>query len=171
MIPKILEYEDGRIKVTPQAFAIPEIKAILDKYDMKAEPYLMYVYNMSAPDSPYRNIPDEEKVESIVYDVQSTLGEFDWEDPLVEVAINKFISLYRTKLVALAEELEEELNRFRKILKETPLILGGENSNFRDRLALMEKIDKVSTAYQKVKKQAEDEKGSSTKGDHEIGEY
>lgn len=74
MIPKILEYEDGRIKVTPQAFAIPEIKAILDKYDMKAEPYLMYVYNMSAPDSPYRNIPDEEKVESIVYDVQSTCG-------------------------------------------------------------------------------------------------
>lgn len=73
MIPKILEYEDGRVKVTAEAFGIPEIKDILDKYDLKAEPYLMYVYYMSAPDSPFVNIPAEEKVETAVYDVQTTL--------------------------------------------------------------------------------------------------
>lgn len=171
MIPKILEYDSGRIKVTPQAFAIPEIKSILDKYDMKAEPYLMYVYNMSAPDSPYINIPEEDKIESVVYDIQMTLGEFDWEDPLLNKAIDKFTSLYKTKLVALADELGEELDRFRKALRSTPLTLGGQDSNFRDRLALLEKIDKVSSSYQRVKKQADEDMRPLTKGDHELGEY
>jgi hypothetical protein len=170
MIPKILEYEEDRIKVTAQAYAIPEIKDIIDKYDMGAEPYLMFVYAMSAVDSPYINIPEEEKVESIVYDISYTLGQFDYEEELLTIAIDKLKSLYSSPIVLLANELEQELHRLRKYLRDTPVV-GGSEGNFRERMSLMEKIDKIANSYQKVRKQADEELKVATKGDHEIGEY
>lgn len=169
MTPRILEYEDGRVKVTAEAFAIPEIKALLDKYDMKADPYLTYVHAMSAINSPYVNIPDEEKVDAVVYDVQTTMGEFDWEDPMLDDAIKKLRSLYQSSMVALALELEQELHRMRKLIRDTPLTLG-EGGNFKDRKDLMKDIDKIATSYARVKEMAEKELGG-TKGDHEVDDY
>jgi hypothetical protein len=170
MIPHILEHEDGRVKVTAEAFAIPEIKALLDKYDMKAEPYLSYVYAMAAPDSPYCNIPNEEKVESVVYDIKATLGEFDYEDELVEVAIEKLRRLYASPEVLLAEELAEELHRLRKYLRDTPIQDGAEG-NLSDRRAILKEIAQYATNYAKVRKQADDQLRVATKGDHEVGGY
>jgi len=170
MTPRILEYEDNRVKVTAEAYAIPEIKALLDKYDMKAEPYLAYVHAMTAVDSPYINIHDEEKQESVVYDIQATLGEFEFKDPLLENAIERLNSLYTSPMVALALELDQELHRIRKLLKDTPLTIG-EGGNFKDRKDLMKDIDKIATSYNKVKEAADKELKAATKGDHEVGDY
>jgi hypothetical protein len=137
---------------------------------MGAEPYLMFVYAMSAVDSPYINIPEEEKVESIVYDISYTLGQFDYEEELLTIAIDKLKSLYSSPIVLLANELEQELHRLRKYLRDTPVV-GGSEGNFRERMSLMEKIDKIANSYQKVRKQADEELKVATKGDHEIGEY
>ena len=76
MLPRILEYEDGRVKVTPEAYTIPEIKRILDKHDDMAEPYLAYVSALSYPDSPYKNIPKEERAEAALFDIKDTMGDF-----------------------------------------------------------------------------------------------
>jgi hypothetical protein len=170
MIPKILEYEDDRIKITPQAYGIPEIKDIVDKYKDLSDRYLLFVHSMSAIDSPYINIPEEEKVETIVYDITYTLGEIDYDDEILFTAIDKLKSLYSSPIVLLANELEQELHRLRKYLRDTPVV-GGSEGNFRERMSLMEKIDKIANSYQKVRKQADEELKVATKGDHEIGEY
>lgn len=167
MIPKILEYEDNRVKVTAAAFAIPEIKAILDKYPSNADAYLTYVYGMVAPDSPYVNIPLEEKQDAIVYDVQATLGEFDYNDPILEEAIDNLQLKYEPPIVSLAIEMGQELLRFRNLLRKEDL----DKENFRDRVALAKDIDKVASAYDKVKIQAENMLKASTKGGHELGGY
>ncbi len=166
MIPKILEYDNQRIKITPQAYSIPELKVIIDKYT-DPEPYLMFVHSMSAIDSPYINIPDEEKEDAVVYDIQATLGDFEWEDPLLAKAITRIRSLYATPMVLMSLELEQELHRFRILLKTTPLTM----ENFKDRSELLKNIDKISTSYNKVKEQAEKELQVATKGDHELGSY
>lgn len=166
MIPKILEYEDRRVKVTAQAYAIPELKAIIDKYD-NPEPYLSYIHAMVAVDSPYTNIPAEEKNEAVIYDTIATLGEFDSEDELLTKAIESLAIKYETPMISLAKELENELHRFRMLIKTTPLTL----ENFRDRKELMKDIEKISTSYEKVKKQAIEELQAATKGDHELGGY
>jgi hypothetical protein len=171
MIPKILEYEDGRIKITPQAYALPEIKALIDKYDMKVEPYLMYVYYMAHPESPVINLPEDEIVDSVIYDLQTTLGEFDFEEPLLQVAVTKFKKLYTTKMIALAEELGNEIDRIRNTLKNTPITMGGQEDNMKIRMSLLEKISKISAEYMKVKEQADKDLKIATKGDHEVGEY
>lgn len=169
MIPRLLEYEEGRIRVTAEAYGIPEIKKLLDKYDMKAEPYLAYVYNMSSPVSPYLNVTmeNDERVDSIIHDVQATHGEFDFSEPLLQNAVDKLQSLYMTPNMALALELAEELHRFRIYLKNTPLT----ETNLPIRQGILKDIDKYSLNYTKVKELAEKEIQVATKGDHELGDY
>lgn len=167
MTPRLLEYEDGRIKITAEAYVISEIKALIDKYDMKAEPYLSYVHSMTALDSQYVNIPENEKSEAIIYDIQATLGDFDYDDPLVANAIEKLRSLYTSSMMLLAVELAEELHRLRIWLKTNPI----SEENLPMRQSILKDIDKYATAYQKIKDQAEKEMKVATKGDHELGEY
>lgn len=170
MTPRILEYEDGRIKITAEAFAIPEIKALIDKYDMEAEPYLSYIYSMSAISSPYLNVSGLERHDAVVFDIQATLGEFDHADPLLQKGVDKLKSLYMTPNIALAEELAEEIHRFRRYLRDNPLT-DGDGGNITDRRAILREIDKYSANYAKVRKQADEELGAATKGDHEVGDY
>lgn len=167
MIPRLLEYEEGRIKVTAEAYGIPEIKKLLDKYDMQAEPYLAYVWNLSSPISPYCNMPSTEKVDSVIYDVQATHGEFDFDEPLLQNAIDRLKNLYMTPNMALALELGDELHRFRIYLNTHPLT----EENIPLRQAILKDIDKYSLNYTKVKENAEKEMQVATKGDHELGDY
>lgn len=170
MTPKILEYEDDRVKVTAQAYAIPECKDLIDKYE-KVEPYLSYVHAMTAPDSPYINLPEEEKMETIIYDIKRSLGDFDHDSPLLTVAVEKFKKLYTTKLSAMADELGDELDRIRMALRNTPIIMGSKEDNMSIRMNLLERIEKISKGYLNIKKQADDEFNQRTKGDHDTGMY
>lgn len=172
MTPKILEYDNttGRVVITAQAFAIPEIKALIDKYELKAEPYLSYVHAMSAYDSPYIKIPKAERQEAVIYDVKETMGDFDYEDELVDEAIAKMQSLYTTVTTLMADQLEEELHEWRLLLKNERATMG-EGGNMKDRMNIMANIDKYAANVAKVRKQADDEVGTRMKGDNELGMY
>jgi hypothetical protein len=169
MLARIFEYEDDSIKITPEAYLIPEINAIIKKHDIP-EPYLAYVSGMSYPDSPYKNIPILEKEESVIYDVKETLGDFDEEDELLQPAVDRLRSLWQSPQSLLADEMEEELHRWRKYLSETPLT-GGMDGNMKDRLAFADKVEKISSAAANIRKIADDEIGPRMKGDNDLGEY
>lgn len=167
MIPEILEIQDNRIIVTPQAYMIPETKAILDKHDLAADPYLGYVRALSHPQSAYINMAEEDMVDSAIYDIKATMGDFDPSDPLIQPAIDKLKSYYTTTITMMAEELEEEIHRHRRFLRDTAI----SERNMKDRQGWLEKIDKIVTSYNKVRDQANKEIGQATKGDHEVGGY
>ena len=166
MTPRILEYENGRVRVTAEAFAIPELNAIIKKYK-DPEPYLSYVCAMSSPDSRYINVPSTEKKEAVIYDIQATLGEVDFEDPLLEKAIKRQVELFTTSITRFADQLGEEIDGYTAFMKNNPLTL--ENATLKQ--DIMKNASKYSTEYQKVRKQADEQIGASVKGDHEIGEY
>lgn len=168
MLPRILEYDKdtNTVTVTAEAYGIPEINAILQKYK-EPERYLSYVCSMSHPDSPYMNLPETERKDTVIYDIQQTYGDFDFEDPLLDKAINKKKSPYMSKMGRFSEELGGELDRFTALLREKPLTF--ENAPMRQ--DILKNADKYSAAYQKAKRQADEELGSGVKGDHEIGMY
>lgn len=170
MLPRILEYEDGRFKVTPEAYTIREIKAILDKFDNDADPYLAFVGALSYPDSAYKNLPKEERAEAAMFEIKETLGDFDENDETIQPAIDKLRSLWESPQTLLADEMEEELHRWRKYLKDTPLI-GGMDGNMKDRLSFIDKVEKISAAAANIRKIADDEIGPKMKGGNELGEY
>lgn len=170
MLPRIFEYEDGRAKITPEALFIPEVKRIIDKHDELAEPYLAYICALSYPDSIYKNIPKDERGEAAIFDIKESIGDFDEDDELLSPAIDKLKSLWESPQTLLADEMEEELHRWRKYLKDTPLI-GGMDGNMKDRLAFIDKVEKISAAAANIRKIADDEIGPKMKGGNELGEY
>jgi hypothetical protein len=170
MTARILEYEDGRVKVTAQAYAIPEVKALIDKYDMNVEPYLAFLHAMTAPDSPYVNIPDDEKKEVVVYDIQESLGEFDFEDVLVRNAIDKFDSLYTSTTKRYYDGLKKSIERMAKYL-ETEEIVAGKDGNLAEIIRIQKDGGLTIRNFKDIEKQVDEEMRVKMKGNNELGEY
>ena len=97
-------------------------------------------------------------------------SDFDEEDELIAPAIERLKSLWESPQTLLADEMEEELHRWRKYLKDTPLI-AGMDGNMKDRLAFIDKVEKISAAAANIRKIADDEISPKMKGGNELGEY
>lgn len=170
MIPRILEYQDGKIFITAEAYLIPELKVIIDKYKNNAEPYLAYIHLLTALDSPYINIPVLEREETVLYDIINTQGEFDTNEPLLQPAIEKLAKLYLSPVRSFFEELKEELHRWREFLKNNSLQQGKEG-NLSERLRILQNVGSILMNYKKAEEQADEELKAATRGDQEVGEY
>jgi hypothetical protein len=167
MQAKILEYEDGRILVTAEAYAIPELNAIIKKYENDAEPYLMYVHLMTWPSSPYINLPDEEKKDSVIFDIVNTLGDFDIEDELLQPAIDKCNTLFETEIIGLAKDLKQEIHKIRAHIRNSNIT----DDNMKLRADFLKDIEKVVRSYTVVKEQAEKELEIKMRGKSQLGDY
>jgi hypothetical protein len=168
MIPRILEYDNRRVKITPEAYAIPELKKLIDKYKKNPEPYLSYVHSLSAPDSPYINIPAVERTEAVIYDIQATLGDFDFEEELLQAAVERMKSFYTSPVILAAEQAAEELHKLRIWLRDTPY---QDEESVKTRMSFLKDLEKVVLSYRNVRKQADEDLKVATKGDHELGGY
>jgi Rad3-related DNA helicase len=168
MIPRILEYENGHIKITPEAYMLPETNAIIKKYgDMDCEPYLGYVYMMAYPDTPYNYMSKSERSEAALFDVKESIGDFDENCDLLQNAIDRLESLWKSAQTEAADELEEELRRWVKYLKDTPT--GGEEME--NRFKITDKFEKLSLSAANLRKLADEEIRTKMKGANELGEY
>lgn len=170
MLPRILEYEDDIVKVTAEAYAIAEVKALIDKYGKEVQPYLAFVHGMSAHNSPYLNVPDTERRDGAIYDIQSSYGDFDFDDPLVEEAIEKLRSLYASPVTLMVEQLGEEIHKLRKYLRDSE-IREGKDGNLTDRRGILKDINSYLASYENAKKMADEEISIKMKGSAQLGEY
>lgn len=167
MIPRILEYDAGMMIITPEAMMIPELRSLIEKHgEDHCLGYLGYVYMHSYPDSPYRNMDEREKEEQIIADVKETMGDFDEDDEMIKPAIERLRSLWVSPQVLSADEMEQELHRWRTYLKDTPM--GGD---MKDRLTIVDKFEKTAQAAANMRKIADEEIGQKMKGTNELGEY
>ena len=167
MIPRILEYEDGIIKLTEAAFTIPETNKIISKYgDEECMPYITYISHLSYPDSPYKNLPEIDRADAALYDVKETLGDFDENDELIQPAIDRLVGLWQSAATLAADEMEEELHRWRIYLRDTPM--GGD---MKDRITIVDKFEKTALSAANLRKIADNELSNKMKGNNEIGEY
>lgn len=168
MIPRILEYEEGRVKVTPEAWMLPETSALIKKYgDADCEPYLAYIYLLSYPDTPYNHMNQADRAEAALFDVKESIGDFDENDELIVPAIERLQGLWRSPQTEAADELEEELRRWVKYLKDTPT--GGEEME--NRFKITDKFEKLSLSAANLRKLADEEIRTKMKGANELGEY
>lgn len=171
MSPKILEYADGRISITAEAMMIPELKAIVDKYgDSEAEPYLGYAHLMTWQFSPYRNVDEDERAEQVIYDVINTIGDFDVDEPLLIPAVKVLADRNTTALSLFFLEIEQELHRMRKYLRDNP-ISGGKDGDLADRFRILKEAGTITASYNKAKVAAEEELKLKGRGKAKIGDY
>lgn len=165
MSPKIIEIENGRLKLTPECWVIEELKDIIDKYDTDAEPYILYVHYMSAFDSPYRSMSEAEKREAIVTDIHVSINPFDEYDSLLPPAIDRLKEMYSTPLIKLYNELEEELLRLRYYLQTTPI----STEDLSQRTKILMDAGKLAASFAQTKKQIQEDTSQATRGQQETG--
>jgi hypothetical protein len=165
MSPRIFEINKDSLKITENTLLIKECRDIVEKYKNKANGYLMYCHLLSAIDSPFRNLPEEEKKEAVITEVASLYGEIDFEDPLLEICVEKLKSLYQTPILKLFEGLTEEVNNILYFLKTTPT----SEDNISYRTSILEKAGKLSSSLAQAQKQVLEELKQNTRGDQEVG--
>ena len=170
MAPKIFEYENGRLMVTPAVYTQPELRAILDKYDMKAEPYLAYVDHHTNVASPYVNLPENEKDEVIIYDIITTLGDFDFHDPLIKPAMEKMKYLLTSTTKRYYESLKISIDKLSDYLRDQP-ITEGKDGNLTEIIRIHKEGANTIRNFKDIEKQVDEELRVKTRGNVEVGEY
>jgi hypothetical protein len=167
MSPVLFEIsEDGRLTISPNAHMIEETKDIIDKYDLDAEAPLAYCHLMSSLDSPLRNLPYEEKKETAIIEVNTNIGSFDEDDPLLDRCIKKLTSLYSTPIYRLYEMGEEEIHNMIYYLKTTPM----SSEDLSQRKSILQDLGKLSSSLASAKRTANEEMNQNTRGDQETGQ-
>lgn len=166
MSPKLFEINNGRIILTENAFLIKETRELIDKYGEGVDPYVAFCHLLSAIDSPLRNLPEEERIEAAVFEVNSLYGEFDEYEPLLDKCIEKLRHLYATPIYNLFEGLGDEVNNILYYLKTTPL----SSDDYSQRVATIEKAGRLALSLAAAKKTAEEDMKQNTRGDQETGQ-
>lgn len=171
MSPKILEYSNGKVFITVEAMAIPALKNIVDKYgDEDAIPYLGYAHLMTWQFSPYRNVDEDERSDHVIQDVINTMGDFDIDEPLLIPAVEVLAERNTTALSLFFLEIEQELHRMRKYLRDNP-ISGGKDGDLADRFRILKEAGTITASYNKAKVAAEEELKLKGRGKAKIGDY
>lgn len=170
MIPKILEYEDGRIKVTAEAYMVKELHDLITKYDMMAEPYLAYVHLMTAPDSPYMNLDETEKEETIVYDIVNSIGDLDLGDPLLAKAVEKLESLYTSTTKNYYDSLKISIDKMSRYLRDKPII-EGKDGNLSEIIRIHKEGGSTIRSFKDIEKQVDEELKLKMRGKNILGDY
>ena len=172
MIPRILEYEDGRVKVTAECFAIPELKALLDKFGTDAEPYLAYAHYMTAPNSPYVNLPENEKEETIIFDLSQSFptSDFNATDDTLEEAVKKLESLYTSTVKRYHDSLKISIDKMSTYLR-TKEITEGRDGNLAEIIRIQKEGLATIRNFKDIEKMVDEEMTFKMKGKDEMGEY
>lgn len=170
MIPKILEYVDDRIMVTAEAYSVPELKNIITKHELKAEPYLAYVHLMTAPDSPYINIPDDEKEETVIYAVIQTHGDFDIDDKLIKPALDKLTKLYTSTTKNYYDSLKISIDKMSAYLRDKPII-EGKDGNLSEIIRIHKEGGATIRSFKDIEKQVDEELKTKMRGKSVLGDY
>ena len=161
---EIFEIEDGKVRVNTNCLVIPELKAVVDKYD---EPLsaLNFIYNMTSPKSPFSNLPESEKEEVILMDFP---GDYSPEDPEIRLAILKMQKLFLTPTRRFFLNAKKGLETLGEYLA-TASITEGKDSNFSSFNMALSRVGKTIEEFKKLEKIYEEETESAIRGGHSVG--
>ncbi len=177
MTPKILEYTEGRIVITPEAFMIKELNDLINKHGDGtpsgggAEPYLAYVHLKTHPESPYINLPFNEQDDAIIYDITQSIGDFESDDELIQPALDRLASVFNTRTKRYYDSLGKGLDKVIAHIEEVEVSSGTKDANLNEINRMIEKAGTTLRSYKDVEKTVDDEIKAKMKGKSVLGEY
>jgi hypothetical protein len=152
MIIKMFDIVQGNVVINHNCLSIPELKAIHDEYEdpIPAFNYLHFLFDI---DSPYINMPDMEKEETLLIDFP---GDYTLEDPVMIAAIAKLEELYITPTYRYYLDnkiLMEKLGKFAR----TATVSTGRDGNIGALQSQVKSVGKTMTEFKQLEKFAMDE--------------
>lgn len=163
---KIFDISEGNIVINENCLLIPELRLIMDTYENPI-PVLGYVHFLADPKSPYANLPDDQREETILNDYD---GDYTPDDEPVYKAVEKIKRLYETPSMRLLEDAKFGLKRLGEYIRKTEITDGKEGSGNNYRQSLLS-ITKINREYRMLEKDVEEElrvRGQNNVGYDEI---
>lgn len=163
MIPDLFDIEDNHVVLNHTCLSIPELKAIVDKYEDPI-PAFNFLHFLFAPKGAYCNVPEEDK-ESILLD--DFPGEYTLEDEVMIAAIEKLSSLLVSPTYRFYLDNKILLEKLGKFAREQP-ITAGRDGNFAGMQSLIKAVGKTTQEFKQLEKivqQELDENKTRVRGD------
>jgi hypothetical protein len=147
MIVKIFDIVGGQVVINHNCLSIPELKAIHDSYEdpIPAFNFLHYKYDI---ESPYANIPEEDKDEILLNDF---LGEYTLEDEVMIAAMNKLEELYVTPTYRYYLDNKNLLEKLSKFAR-TASVTTGRDGNITALQSQVKSVGKTILEFKQLEK-------------------
>jgi hypothetical protein len=152
MIPQIFDIQGGKVVINHNCLSIPELKAIHESYEdaIPAFNFLHYKYDI---DSPYANIPEDQKDEVLLNDFP---GDYTLEDEVMINAMTKLEELYVTPTYRYYLDnkiLMEKLSVFAR----TASVTTGRDGNIGALQSQLKSVGKTILEFKQLEKVAKQE--------------
>lgn len=122
---------------------------------------------MTSPDSPYGNIPEEDKQDVIAEDVQ---GSFGFEDEVITKALDKMKKLFETPTMRYYEAVKKSMENMSLFLN-TEKIKGGKDGNAEVIDRIQSNVGKKMESFKKLEKIVDEEVKVAMRGKAQSGMY
>jgi hypothetical protein len=166
---RIFTVEDDKLKLSPDCFTIPELKAVVDEYEDPI-PAFIFIDAMTWPEGPYSNLSDAEREE---YASQDAGGDFSLDDEVIETAIEKCKVLYGTPMDEYYQGQKNSMivvGKFLRGLTEAS-ITTGRDGNLSEIMRMQKEAGKTFESFMKVEKLWKEQVQQKLRGGSQLGEY
>lgn len=164
----IFDVEDGVVRVNANCLLIPELKKVVDYYQDPI-PALAYVYYMTAPNSPYANLPEPDKQASVSEDMGGTFG---LEDDLILMAMDKMKRLFETPTSRYYDAIKRSLDMTSEEINKITVLSFDRNTGNAEMLDKMQlNAGKKIEAFKKLEKIRDEEIKTALRGKAQSGMY
>lgn len=162
MIDKIFEVENSAIVLSPHCLLIPELKAIVDKYEdyFNALAYCAY---MTSPKSPYSDLEGDLREETLINDYP---GDYKLTDIEICQAIDKLELLYPSTTINYFKSTQILVNKLALYSRTVTIDDSKETGNIQHVLKIVEKCGNTINQFRQLEKAKDDE--LKTVGNHDL---
>jgi hypothetical protein len=167
---ELFTVENGVIVPTVHCHTITYLKNIMDNYPDNYLKVYMYLFYMTCPNSkfnPYFNMPEEEKEETILNDIDA---DFSTEDDMIILAKDKCEQLYETPTMRAYKGISRMMERLAKYMSDTE-ISHGRDGNLTSIINAAAKYDGIRNSFKGIAKDLQDEQATSRRRGGSQGAY
>jgi hypothetical protein len=157
---EILTVDNGRVIPSITVYTIPELNDIINNYPDDYLNILTYLYYLCYPKSAYRNLPENEKEDSIWEDYP---GDYTPDDGLILAAKEKLTELYTSPTSRFFTKAKKGLETLGDYLEDAS-ITDGKDGNFAAFSMNYTRIGKIIDEFKKLEKAVDEELGSTLRG-------
>lgn len=160
---RLFDIENGRVVPTEHCYTINYLKSVMDNYPDNYLKIYLYLFYMSCPNddlNPYFNVPNDDKEEMIMRDIEA---DFMSDDPIIKRALEGLQTLYDTPTWRAYRGISTMLDRLGRYMENTQII-HGRDGNMNSLLSAAKNYDAIRQSFKGAYKDLKEEQQSHVRG-------
>jgi hypothetical protein len=160
---RLFDIENGKVIPSEHCYTLDFLRVIMEAYPNDHTKVYGYLFYKSCPNpdlNPFFNVPEEDREEMIVKELNV---QFDVTDPLIQEALVKTQNLYETRTYRLYRSFGIMLDRLGKYVETTP-IQHGRDGNIGSLIQAAKNIQDIRQQFKGLEKDHLEEQKTLVRG-------